>query len=507
MRVRQVQRMDQEVVGQVQGGGQVHFWAKRGPFGMGYMDNYKPNLGQTDKAKKKPASTGYHMLPDGSAVVIVDSASPGQFRYPQNEQERAKAAKLLQKYRDKTKVMPGQHFEERHQAIQNRTYQRQKPRQGGGASKPMPPPPPASQSFVVQMQPGPNQGAPQFQVVPASNGQGAWTAGPSAAVRAPAPAPPVNPNVNVEGVWVHRDIYNQHIANHPIRTHCNKCIDALNKPLNNGKDLDNLMKVFNFSHFLNLLQTFKTDYEGRTGVFRLNNSIMQIPLYLRFPPLYDALLNDQIVVNELNIPDKNAFDTFGSWLSNINHVKEKFNLPEYRPAILRDTQNLFRLIVKNLAIVIDQYMLAKKRAEDFWRTTQSLKSIVSSSDPGISHEDEWKRLAPLDVIKRFAAEVQSGDVVQAPKNAEERKVYYISQLEKYKTDLTTDKSAAACLWMLIEKKVINLGFFKHCVEIAPEFQQCVAKVLFKKYVRNTPYEFEIEPDKIHKFVPNEYEFY
>ena len=477
MRVRQVQRMDQEVVGQVQGKGQVHFWAKRGPFGMGYMDNYRQNLGQTEKARKKPASTGYHMLPDGSAVVIVDSATPTQFRYPQNEQERAKAAKLLQKYREKTEVMPGQHFEQRHQAIQNKSYQRQKPRQGGRASKPMPPPPPASQPFVVQMQPGPNQGAPHFQVVPASNGQGAWTAGPSAAVRAPAPAPPVNPNVNVEGVWVHRDIYNQHIANHPIRTHCNKCIDALNKPLNNGKDLDNLMNVFNFSHFLNLLQTFKTDYKGRTGVFRLNNSSMAIPFFLRFPPLYDALMNNETIVSDLNVLDKNALATFGTWDSNIEHVKDMFNRPEYRTAILRDTHNLFRLIVKNLAIVIDQYMLAKKRAEDVWRTTETLRTIGSSNDSEVFHKAEWETLAPLQVMERFTKEVQSGDVVQAPKKSDERKIYYMRELEKYKTDLTTDKSAAACLWMLIEKKVINLAFFKHCIIPSEEFKTSVNKTL------------------------------
>jgi len=355
--------------------------------------------------------------------------------------------------------MPGQHFEQRHQAIQNKSYQRQKPRQGGRASKPMPPPPPASQPFVVQMQPGPNQGAPHFQVVPASNGQGAWTAGSSAAVRAPAPAPPVNPNVNVEGVWVHRDIYNQHIANHPIRTHCNKCIDALNKPLNNGKDLDNLMNVFNFSHFLNLLQTFKTDYKGRTGVFRLNNSSMAIPFFLRFPPLYDALMNNETIVSDLNVLDKNALATFGTWDSNIEHVKDMFNRPEYRTAILRDTHNLFRLIVKNLAIVIDQYMLAKKRAEDVWRTTETLRTIGSSNDSEVFHKAEWETLAPLQVMERFTKEVQSGDVVQAPKKSDERKIYYMRELEKYKTDLTTDKSAAACLWMLIEKKVINFGLF------------------------------------------------
>jgi hypothetical protein len=505
MRVRQVQRMDQEVVGQLQGGQQVRFWAKRGPFGMGYMDNYRQNLGQTEKAKKKPASTGYHMLPDGSAVVIVDSATPGHFRYPQTDQERTKAAKLLAKYQSKMQEMPQEHFEKRHKAIQNKSYQRQKPRQGGRASKPMPPPPPASQPFVVQMQPGPNQGAPHFQVVPASNGQGAWTAGPSAAVRAPAPAPPVNPNVNVEGVWVHRDIYNQYIANHPIRTHCNKCIDALKKPVNDGNDLDKLFKLFNFPHVLNLLQTFKTQFEQKKGVFQLNNVSMHVPFYLRFPPLYDALLNDQMVVNQLNIPDKNAFDTFIAWNTNINHVKEKFNEPGVRSAILNDTQNLFHLIVKNLANIIHHYMIAKKQAEDFWKTTESMMKIVSSSDPSLSHKDEWENLAPLTVMERFAEQVQSGDVVQAPKNPDERKIYYMTELEKYKTNLTTDKSAAACLWMLIEKKVINFGFFKHCVEIAPEFQQCVAKALFKKNLRQTP--FEIDTDKIHKYVPNEYELY
>jgi hypothetical protein len=472
MRVRQVQRMDQEVVGQLQGGQQVRFWAKRGPFGMGYMDKYRQNLGQTEKAINKRASTGYHMLPDGKAVVIVDSATPGQFRYPQNNQERAKAAKLLAKYQSKMQEMPEEHFERRHQAIQNKVYQRQNPRQGGGARKPLPPPPPVNQPNIVQVQSHSHQQAPHFKIVTASNGQGAWTMGPSSAVLAPAPSQPVNPNVNVEGVWVHKDIYTKYIANHPIRSHCNKCIDALKKTQINGKGLDDLIKIFNFTHVLDLLQIFKNHFENRTEIFQSNIPNMQIPFYLRFPPLYDALLGKKNLVSQLDIIDKNAYETFGALFSNIEDDR-----PEMKAIILKDTQSLFQLIIKNLAILIHNYMLAKKQAENFWITTQSMINIVSSSEKSLSYRSEWEKFAPLEVMEHFAEKVQSGDVVQAPKKSDDRKIYYMRELEKYKTDLTTDKSAAACLWMLIEKKVINLAFFKHCIIPSEEFKTSVNKTL------------------------------